>query len=311
MEFTLSIICVCLLVICIILCIMCIAFVSEVISIKKQIRRFTCQLKKHRSTDYNSPIYVDSFNGDIVNLANELNRQLKSKKELSVIYQNREKQLHDIIAGISHDFRTPLTATSGYLQMIEKSKKLNGKEEEYLKIAIHKTNYIKSLSDDFFELTALETNKEEIVYEKVSINNIMTECLLGQYDKIQAMNLDTRFSIPEKPTIINSNVHMLERIFENLFSNSLKYAQSFIGAGLKYKNNTVTIYIFNDVADRNAIDTSKIFESFYRGKSRTKSGSGIGLYVVKQLSEQLNFNIRADFDRNGYFVIKLTYKIPD
>lgn len=311
MEFTLGIACICLLIICIILCILCIVLISMLADLKNQIRKFIKQLRKHRNPDYNSPIYVDSFNKDIVNLANELNQQLKSKEELSGIYQNKEKQLHDIIAGISHDFRTPLTATSGYLQMMEKSNKLDGKEEEYLKIAIHKTDYIKSLSNDFFELTALETNREEVVYEKVSINNIMTECLLGQYDKIQAMKLDTRFSIPEKPIIIDSNVHMLERIFENLFSNSLKYAQSFIGASLKCRNNTITIYILNDVADKNAIDISKVFDPFYRGKSRTKNGSGIGLYVVKQLSEQLNFNIQADFDRNGYFVITLTYKMPD
>ncbi len=74
-----------------------------------------------------------------------------------------------------------------------------------------------------------------------------------------------------------------------------------------YDINELTIKFFNDVSDLSAIAASKVFEPFYRGSSRTKDGSGIGLYVVKYLSERLGFNINSELDKNGIFTITLKY----
>ena len=52
-----------------------------------------------------------------------------------------------VISGISHDFRTPLTASLGYLQMIEKTGELSPQNAKYLAVAIQKNQYLKELSD--------------------------------------------------------------------------------------------------------------------------------------------------------------------
>lgn len=302
MEIILISVCACLL-------ISLMAMILHFLHIKREIRRFSKEVEKLQNKEYAQPLKLSCFDKDIVDLAVKINEHIDIQRNLSVEYEHEKNKLNNIIAGISHDFRTPLTATNGYLQMIEKSRKLNGTEKEYLEIAIRKTEYMKLLSDDFFEITALEIKHKNIDCENINICNVITECLLGQYDRINELNLDTDFNIPETPIIIETNRHILTRIFENLISNSIKYAEKLIKVELLSENNTAIIRISNDIADRNSIDISKVFEPFYRGQSRTKNGSGIGLYVVKSLSEQLGFSVSADLDKNKNFIITLKYNI--
>ncbi len=194
-----------------------IALFIYIICIKRQIKKFSEEIEKLRSTDYNKLITVDGFNKEIVELANQLNRQIKEHRKIEILYQNKEQHLHDIITGISHDFRTPLTAINGYLQMIDKSKKLSGTEQEYLNIAVNKTEYLKNLSDDFFELTYIESKNQEIPLTPVNICNILTECILCRYDIITSLNLKTDFNIPETPVFIEQSAYSQQNIRKPVF----------------------------------------------------------------------------------------------
>lgn len=297
----------------IILIILCICFLFlfvftflKLMIIKQQIKHFTEETKALKSDDYKKIITSESFDNDIVELANALNSHINFRNELYKKYLASDRRLKEIISGISHDFRTPLTAANGYLQMIEKSGQLSGVEHEYLEIAIQKTNYLKTLSDDFFELAVLESNKDNPELETVNITRLMTECILSQYYRIEDEQLSVDIDIPEKPVLIIGNRHILNRIFENLLSNAIKYAKSTISAKITDENGIVKIFVSNDVNDKGSIDISSIFNPFYRGNIRTKEGSGIGLYVVKTLSEQLGICVKAHFEKNDYFTITLT-----
>lgn len=298
-----------LIILCICLLILFLFTVGKLIITKKQIRNFTKQTKTLKNSDYKKPITLESFDEDIVELANALNDHINLQKDIYEKYLENERKLKKIISGISHDFRTPLTAANGYLQMIEKSKQLSGVEYEYLKIAIQKTNYLKTLSDDFFELALMESGKDNIESESVNITRLMTECVLGHYYRIESEKLGVDIDIPEKPVFIIGNSHILNRIFENLLSNAIKYAQNKISVKITTENEIAEIIVSNDVYDKNSIDISSVFNPFYRGDIRTKEGSGIGLFVVKNLSDKLGITIKADFDSNDYFVITLLCRL--
>lgn len=299
MEIILIILCICLL-------ILFVFTLSKLIITKQQIRDFTEQTKALINDDYTKPVTLENFDDDIVELANALNNHINFQKQIYEKYLESDRKLKEIISGISHDFRTPLTAANGYLQMIEKSKQLSGVEHEYLEIAIQKTNYLKTLSDDFFELTVIESNKDTPKLEAVNITQLMTECILGQYYNIEAEGLNVDFDIPKKPIMIVGNCHILNRIFENLLSNAIKYAKSTLSAKITEENGFARIFVSNDIKDKNSIDISSIFNPFYRGDTRTKEGSGIGLYVVKNLSNKLGIDVKADIDEYDYFTITLS-----
>ena len=294
---------------CTILTVIIIYLAAYILQIKKQIRKFSKEVDKLNRIDYNKTLKVDVFDKDLVTLASTINKSAENQEQIKLKYGEDKKQLNKIIAGISHDFRTPLTSSKGYLQMIEKKNILEGKDAEYLEIAISKTNYLKELSDEFFEVSKLEANDEEINLEEFNLCNLVTEILLEQCKWIEDQKVEASFNIPDETLMILSNRHFLMRIFQNIFSNARKYAALKVGLNLEVKDGKVNIKIYNDMINSSQIDVDKVFEPFYRGISRNKEGSGMGLYIVKCLSDKLGINTNACFeeiDGEDMFVIEIS-----
>lgn len=276
------------------------------ILLKKQIKGFTSQMEKRKDIDYNCSVKVDGFDRDIVNLAVKLNEHTEIQRNIGVEYKRNKEQLNNIISGISHDFRTPLTASLGYLQMIEKSGELSDKNIEYLKIAIEKNTYLKELSDEFFELSKLENNNEEFATEKINLSNLVSDMVMEQYGWLQERNISPVIKITDG-IFINSNRRYIIRITENLFSNAEKYTADFLGVTLENNNGKVIFSVYNDTDNLTEIDINRVFEPFYKPSSRNKAGSGLGLYVVKFLSDKLSISTTAEFDENNNFRITIKF----
>ncbi len=281
-------------------------FLIKYISLKKQIKSFGRQVEQRKNIEYGSPIKVDNFDRDIVELAVKLNEHTDIQRSLDVEYKRSREQLNNVISGISHDFRTPLTASLGYLQMIEKSGELSEKNREYLEIALQKNTYLKELSDEFFELSKIENGHEEITVESVNLSNLLSDLIMEQYGWMQERNIAPDFDIADG-VVINSNPRYIMRIAENLFSNAEKYAYSRFGLSLAECEGEVILSAFNDTEDSTDIDIERVFEPFYKPYSRNRSGSGLGLYVVKCLSDKLGIETKAEFDKNGFFRITVIF----
>ena len=117
---------------------------------------------------------------------------------------------------------------------------------------------------------------------------------------------------------ILADKHYLERILENLFSNARKYAGSFLEvtvteSGTAENQNSVSqesggsvfFIIRNDIRENTEIDTEHIFEPFYRAKGRTGQGTGLGLYVCRELAEAMHFTINGNVT-DGVFELSLS-----
>jgi len=292
MKILLGTTCVCLLVI---LCVL----LWKYISLKKNIRHFSQELEKLKDSDYRQPVKVTDFDRDLVELAVKVNEHTDIQRQLGVEYEERKKQLGTVISGISHDFRTPLTASLGYLQMIEKSGEFSDKNAEYLAIAMQKNRYLKELSDEFFELTKVENGKEELNLEEVNLSNLLTETVLEQHSWIAERNIKTDFDIDDG-ILIHTDLHCLTRILNNLMSNAQKYTADIFGVKLKQDNDRVVLWVLNTIADSAALHIDRVFEPFYRMDARTAGGSGLGLYVVKLLCDRLGWSVKAELNDNVF-----------
>lgn len=105
---------------------------------------------------------MEYFDRDIVALAKALNDYSDQIKERNRALEQDRTRLKNVIAGISHDFRTPLTAVKGYLQLMKKGGRIDDRDMEYLDIAIAKTEYLRVLSDAFFEVSYAEAKDEPL-----------------------------------------------------------------------------------------------------------------------------------------------------
>lgn len=294
MEILLGTVCVCLLIILIVL-------LWKYVSLKRNIRRFSQELEKLKDSDYRQPVKVTDFDKDLAELAVKVNAHTDIQRQLGVEYEKRKKQLGTVISGISHDFRTPLTASLGYLQMIEKSGKLSDKNAEYLGIAMQKNKYLKELSDEFFELTKIENGKEKLNLEEINLSNVLTETVLEQHSWIAERSIATVVEIADG-IMIQADVHCLTRILSNLMSNAQKYTADSFGVTLKQDSERVMLHVSNTLADCSSLDIDRVFEPFYRMDARTAGSSGLGLYVVKMLCDRLGWRVGAELNDNVFTV---------
>jgi signal transduction histidine kinase len=292
MEILLGAVCVCLFAVLAVV-------LWKYISMKLNIRHFSRELEKLKDSGYRQPVKVSDFDRDIVELAVKVNEHTDIQRRLGAEYEESKKQLGTVISGISHDFRTPLTASLGYLQMIEKSGELSGKNAEYLSVAMQKNRSLKELSDEFFELTKIENGGEEPDISEVNLSNVLTEALLEQHSWIAQRNISAGVEVADG-IVIRTDRRYLTRILDNLMSNAQKYAADSFSAVLKRDGDRIRLRVSNTLEDAEAVDADRVFEPFYRMDARTAGGSGLGLYVVKLLCDRLGWSVKAEVNDNVF-----------
>lgn len=286
---------------------------------KRQIKIFAEKTGARVEFDMNAPVSVDYFSKEITDLANALNAYTDKAKKYNLDLVKEQQRLKNVMAGISHDFRTPLTAARGYLQLLDKKGAIGTDERKYYNIIIEKMDYLAMLSDAFFSVSKIEAGGEDIELHRVNITNLLTETLLDQYPWIEENGIRLTADIPEQDIYVMSNEDCLMRIFNNIFSNARKYAETSLSISLKqadpedknntsdknnkYNKNNYILTFENDMELRDEIYSGRVLEAFYRGSSRTSEGSGLGLYIVEQLAVRMNHRVEVEINKNIFKII--------
>ena len=197
----------------------------------------------------------------------------------------------EFTANVSHELKTPLTAISGYSELIQ-----NGmaNEEETIRFAgeIHKSaKRLLTLINDTIRLSQLDTSETEqqVIYEAIDLYKIAEDCV--NMLKVSAEKHSIDISIHGSNAYLEGNKELLEEVIYNLCDNAIRYNNE--GGKVEVTVKPIKGKIYLCVED-NGIGISKehqerIFERFYRvDKSRSKStgGTGLGLAIVKHIIQQ-------------------------
>lgn len=273
---------------------------------KRQLALFTKQLREIREQQQNRLIRVEHFDGETIVLVKELQAFVDEEQQLIKEAEADRQAVKTMVAGISHDFRTPLTAAGGYMQMIAQDQGLSERSRSYLDKAIAKTTYLKELSDEFFALSLVEGKGSEEA-ESLSLKRILEEVTLAQYDWIRAAGIEFSADITEDScNVLASKVDIL-RLLENLYSNARKYAKSKISVRLSEAEEGHTLVFSNDGNQLMGADQESIWKPFYRSASGDTPGSGLGLYVVKRIVEKYGGSVAARTSEEGDFEITILF----
>jgi len=243
---------------------------------------------------------------------NKINKGFKISIEDQI---KNEKLKSELVANISHDLKTPLTSIINYTDILIKEKISEDEKEEFLKILNRKSLKLKTLIEDLFEISKINSGKVELNKEYVDIVELLNQSIAEYSDteiyKNKNLTFITKTFLPEIK--INLDGNRMSRVFENLINNSLKYSLSNTriyveiedivkGIKISFKNVSYTPLDF---------DKKEIFERFTRGdKSRTSDidGSGLGLAIAKSIVELHDGIMYIDFDGDLFKVmIELYY----
>lgn len=274
---------------------------------KKQIRSFTKQLRFFRKEKRDGLISVESFGKDYLDLANELQQFVDEEQDLIEQSEKDRQSVRNMVAGISHDFRTPLTAAMGYIQLAEKDEGISEENSINLQKAYDKTRYLKELSDEFFVLSLME-NRSENELSEISFKKLLENITLEQYEWTVNSGMNFEVDITDDPCMIKAEEVDITRLIMNFYSNSKKYAKSSIRVSLHNSESEITLAIENDLEDGVVIDERKIFEPFHREYVGEQGGNGLGLYIAKRIVENYHGTIMAE-NRDDTFFLKVVLPI--
>lgn len=254
--------------------------------------------------DFNLPLnyersnYFGEFTWAFDSMRQEITRARSCERE--AIENNKT-----VIATLSHDIKTPISSIRAYAEGQEANlDSTPEKRSKYLNILMHKGDEVSKLTNDLFlhslsDLDKLKMNPEEFE---------LCEFMRTSVSEIAAEQNDIHLSIPNYQISVLADRNRLIQITENLINNARKYAKSDIFITLSCSNDTVSISFRDYGTGIPDNDMPFIFDKFYRGRNcGTEQGSGLGLYIVKYIVEQIGGDILLQNHSDG---LEAVVKLP-
>lgn len=291
-------------ILCILLIIMfiiCVSLLLKIYFMKKSIREIQKSLKDILKQNTNNLLTISSSDKDMKNLANDLNFELKKLRKQRLQFETGNQELKSSITNISHDMRTPLTAISGYIDLI-KENNTNEKKETYLKIIENKANDLIFLTDQLFDFSKTMDISDKIVKEKCMINEILEETLANYYIIFKNKKIIPKIEITRNRIYKVINKNTIVRVFENILSNVTKYSNGDFKVIL---DDDGKITFSNKATSLDATTVEKIFNRYYTVENAKKS-TGIGLSIAKQLVELNDGTISAKYIKE-HLIIEIKF----
>ena len=206
----------------------------------------------------------------------------------------------ELITNVSHDLKTPLTAIITYVDLLKKEED-PGKQKEYVEVLEMKSQRLKVLIEDLFEISKAGSGNVKLELMDVDVVNLFKQVKLELEDKIKKADLDFRCSYPEEKLTVRLDSQKTYRIFENLLVNIVKYAMPHTRVFIEIlrEDDQAVIRMKNISEQELNIQGQELTERFVRGDaSRNTEGAGLGLAIVKSFVELQGgeFGIEIDGD---------------
>lgn len=265
------------------------------------------QFDRRLRENTNNLIYVSSRDPHIRRLAAQLCLQLDLLRRQRHRYENGDRELKEAIANISHDLRTPLTAISGYLELLEIADAAPAATDQaamrrrYLAQIRSRTEAMKDLTEQLFSYSILVSAPLQQPRELI-LQYVLEESLANCYAQFTAVGITPRLQMPELPVCRVLDRGSLERILSNILMNAAKYSAGDLSICLHPQGQ---IDFSNAAPDLTPVMAERLFERFFTVETARHS-TGLGLSIARNLTERMGGTITAHY-REGRLTISLYF----
>lgn len=190
-------------------------------------------------------------------LAKELDKMRSTLNENIKKEEEARKSNHELIRSISHDLRTPMTTMYGYLEILEHKSGTPEQQQEYLSRCIQKMEEIRSLSDKMFEYAFVYGTQEQEKQRELYLEELFEELEKnGQF--LELKGYEVTYELEGQGKVLGSHIYF-QRIWNNLFSNVLKYGEGPVLLKSHVERGNIRIEIVNKVKkERGQIESNKV-----------------------------------------------------
>lgn len=275
----------------------------KVVLLRKSARVLREELLRRRNEETNTLLSLPSRDREMRLLTSTLNQELRSLRQDRLRYQQGDQELKDAVAGISHDLRTPLTAISGYLELL-KSQQLPPDATRYLEQVESRTQSMKRLTEELFQYS-VAASTEKLELQPVDLGRALEETLLAFCGALESRGITPEIHLTEKKVIRYLDPGALNRVLGNLLTNALKYSAGDLSVSL---DESGRIAVSNSAPQLDPITTGRLFDRFYTVEA-AKNSTGLGLSIAKALTERMGGRIWAEFSQ-GRLTLLVEWQSP-
>ena len=225
--------------------------------------------------------------------------------------RDMEKSKMELITGVSHDLKTPLTSIIGYLELL-RTESYQDQEEynRFLQNSYNRAMHLKKLIDDLFEYTRLTTPNVQLNLRAVDVYELLEQMLVEFEPLAQEHHVSIIKKIGASPLLATIDSNKFARAIDNLLMNALKYSEKPGDVSVSLKSDTHRLYI--KVENRPPLTQEqelRIFERFYKvDDSRSSEGiqtsSGLGLSIARNIIELHGGTLRLNHN-DGIYIFSI------
>ncbi len=266
------------------------------------LRELIAELQDILSTDTNRKLTVSTGNRQIRSMANALNAELSGLRAERLRLKCGNQELKNAVTGIAHDLRTPLTAISGYIELLEIEDK-SEKAADYIDIIRERTQMLTTLSEDLFRYSLAVDTADNLVMSPVSLNAQIGIALAGAYAQLKSKNIAPHVSMPDNDVIRSLDEKALQRVLNNILNNAARYSKGDLHIDL---NADGCITFSNYAPELSQIDVGRLFDRFYTVEN-ARGSTGLGLSIARLLTEKMGGRIEAEYAQDN-LTLRITFR---
>lgn len=248
--------------------------------------------------DYERSNYFGDFTWAFDSMRREITKARACEKE--AIDNNKT-----VIATLSHDIKTPLASIRAYAEGLEAN--LDGTPERrarYLNVLMRKCDEVTRLTDDLFLHSLADLDRLKICKEKMELGSFVEQMV----SEVAGERQDVSYTAPDLALYVMADWKRLTQIGENLINNARKYAKTRIDVSITQADGYAAIHFRDYGPGIPDADMPFILDKFYRGKNcGEEAGSGLGLYIVNYIIQQLGGEVLLHNRLDG---LEVTVSLP-
>ena len=251
---------------------------------------------------------LDGVNQD--NIYDEIKPFIQTIKEQHINILNSAKMRQEFTANVSHELKTPLTAISGYAELIGSGMADEKDAKRFAEEIHHSSDRLLILINDIIKLSELDCEDLEFDFEQVDLYSVAQGCL-DMLD-VQATKQDVTLKLEGEHCIVVANHNLMDELLYNLCSNAVRYNNrgGSVTVTVKPVNGRVLLSVKDTGIGIQKEHQERVFERFYRvDKSRSKQsgGTGLGLAIVKHIVAQHNAEMTLESEPGKGTEIKILF----
>lgn len=245
-------------------------------------------LAERRGQDTNTLLSLPCRDRELRRLASALNDELRALRQERLRYQQGDKELKEAVVNISHDLRTPLTAISGYLQLLQ-GQDLPPDTRRYLEQIGGRAQAMKRLTEELFRYSVV-VSEENLAQEPVDLRRAVEEALLSFYGALEGRGIEPQVRLPEEKVERLLDPAAVNRVLGNILTNALKYSAGDLEVTLEESGR---LTFSNSAPGLDPVAAGRLFDRFYTVEA-ARNSTGLGLSIAKELTQRMGGSIGAE-----------------